>query len=157
MRYLSLLNMAALSLLILATAGCATISDDTSRFFSQNVEKQHEEFATLPIERQFEIFEAALHAWHPPHTRFGIDLARHGEAAVPHLLKKLQEERWDYTKERIVFVFRLMADVYDVPLNQNDEVMLALEEAVASIADSAYRKQGLYSLSLIAKGEALAD
>ena len=157
MRYVSLLNLAALSLLIVATSGCATISDDTSRFFSQDVEKQHEEFATLPIERQFELFDAALKAWHPPHTRFGIDLARHGEAAVPHLLQKLQQERWDYTKERIVFVFRLMADVYDVPLNQNDEVMLALEEAVASIVDPTYRKQGAYSLSLIAQGETLAD
>ena len=71
MRYLPLLNIAALSLLMLATAGCATVTDDTSRFFSQDVEKQHEEFATLPIERQFEIFEAALHAWHPPHPGKG--------------------------------------------------------------------------------------
>lgn len=157
MKTLPLINAAAIVLLCLATAGCVSLSEDSSRFFAQDVEKQHEEFATLPIEVQYELFRTALAAWHPPHTRFAIDLAREGEKAVPLLLEKLEQEPWDYAKERIIFVLQLMTRIYDVPLNEDDQVMMAVENALESMLDPTYKKQGIYSLSLIAQGQLLAD
>ena len=157
MRSTSLISLIALVALSMFTTGCTTLSDDTTRFFDQNVERQHEEFRALPIERQYELYRAGILAWHPPHTRFAVDLASRGEEAIPYLLAKLEEERWDHMKERIILVLRVMTRIYGVELHKDDAVMLTLENTVASMDDPLYRRQSAYSLRQIAHPESRAD
>lgn len=157
MRSTSPISLILIAMLTLFTSGCATLSDDTTRFFDQNVERQHEEFRTLPIERQYELYRAGILAWHPPHTRFAVDLASRGEEAVPYLLAKLEEERFDQMKDRIIVVLRVMSRIYGVELHKDDAVMLQLETTVASMLDPVYRQQSAYSLRQIAHPESRAD
>ena len=156
MRYTSPLSLILIATLALFTSGCATLSDDTVRFFDQDVERQHEEFRTLPIERQYELYRAGILAWHPPHTRFAVDLASRGEEVVPYLLTKLEEERWDQMKDRIILVLRVMTQLYGVELYKDDAVMLQLETTVASMLDPHYRRQSAYSLRQIAHPDSRA-
>ena len=157
MRSTSFFSLIALVALTSLATGCAHLSDDTTRFFDQDVERQHEEFRTLPIERQYELYRAGIHAWHPPHTRFAVDLASRGEEVVPYLIAKLEEERWDHMKERIILVLRVMTRIYGVELHKDDAVMLTLENTVASMDDPLYRRQSAYSLRQIAHPESRAD
>ena len=157
MRSTSPISLILIATLALFTTGCAHLSDDTTRFFDQDVERQHEEFRTLPIERQYELYRAGILAWHPPHTRFAVDLASRGEEVVPFLLTKLEEERWDHMKERIILVLRVMTRIYGVELHKDDAVMLTLEDTVTSMVDPFYRQQSAYSLRQIAHPESRAD
>lgn len=157
MRFSPLVLSTVLAAIVGVASGCTTISDDTARFFAQDAERQHEEFGLQTLERQYELFAAALTAWHPPHTRFAADLARNGSDAVPYLTQKLQEETDEQTQERIIFVFRVMSNLYGVELHKDAELMSSIESAIAAMETPLYKRQSEYSLELIAKGEPFAD
>jgi hypothetical protein len=129
------------------------------KFFYMLPSKQHHEFQTYHIERQFDIYIVAMTMRQPPDTAFATILAKRKARAVPFLLKKLRQENYppygtarnmtDEIKEKLIFIFRMMSryGYYNV---KGDEVAVeAIRGAIENMRNAHYRQLSMAYLDEI--------
>jgi hypothetical protein len=110
-------------------------------------ERQHAEFRRFPIDKQIDFYLYSMNR-EPPDTSFADDIARRGKEVIPFLLARLQNERAEYRQYDIIFIFEVMHRNHN-SLGDEEEAIRTIEEVVARMRDSYWRRMAQRSLDVI--------
>ena len=96
-----------------------------------------------PLELQVDLYVASMMKNHPPDLGLTSVLASHGEQVVPHLLRRLTENKtdWDIEKTHLIAVFEDMQifQIYDVA--SDETVMRILNQQIIAMKEPFLERQ----------------
>lgn len=131
-------SMMALIIALSPAAGCDDTPAVYKDFLSLPVEEQNARVKKFPIDKQIEYHLARLRYTRPP-SGFDDIIASEGKEAVPHLLKRLREEKLDYQRVNILYLLRYMHRFY-YDLHDEPSVIEQLKDAASKIESPDHRK-----------------
>jgi len=142
----------ALSLLV-TTFVPVSAQDQTKQsiaiFFALPLQRQHEEFRTYTLEKQYEIFIYSMQRRHPADLSFAYDIASKGQAAADFLSVKLQGTNDEWTQENIIYVFEVMAKQKYYSVGSDRKLITQVRRAVTSMKRTDIRENSERSLKTI--------
>ena len=103
------------------------------------VEQQHKEMEKFTIDKKIDYYLAAMRYIHPPPVGLADNIAKHGKAALPFLMKRLREERNESNQVHLMSVFESMHLFY-YNLKDEKEVHLLLKEKIDSMKNLDHKK-----------------
>ena len=103
-------------------------------FFDLRREQQHAEMKKFALDKQVDYYLVGMTYVHPPRMGLADDIAMQGKNAVPYLIARLRNEKEDYKRAHLIYVFTTMSLLhYD--LRDDKEVIRVLTETVATMKD----------------------
>lgn len=127
-----------LASLLPTLAGCQQIPPEYKEFFDLPVEQQRERLKSFTIDKQIEYHLAGHQYFHPP-IEFTEIIASQGKDAIPHLEKKLREEKIEYRQVVLMYLFKHIHFFY-YDLSGEKEALELLKEVTAKMGPS-YHKE----------------
>jgi len=136
-----------------ATSGSVLAQDQTKQsiatFFALPLQRQHEEFRTYSLDKQYEIFIYSMQRRHPADLSFAYDIASKGQPAAGFLSGKLQGTSNEWTQENIIYVFEVMAKQKYYSVSSDRKLITQLRRAVTSMKRTDTRENSERSLKTI--------
>ena len=125
------------------------------RIFNLPREQEREEFNKLPLDKQVDMYLVAM-AGEPPNTIYISFLVSNGKAVMPHMLKRLEEEKEDYAKSDLVLAFRDMhRNIYN--LHDESEVIFKLRQATQTIKHPFWKEKSKEYIEEIINGQGVSN
>lgn len=109
------------------------------RIFDLPGSQQEGEFKKLPLDKQVDMYIYAMYS-EPPDKIYVDYLASNGKDVIPHLLRRIEDEKGDYARTALVHVFRDMHRKY-YNLRDEPEIIATLKRESAKIRDDLWREE----------------
>lgn len=132
-----LVSTTALVIAFSPTASCESTPPEYAEFFALPADVQSARVKKFPIDKQIDYHLARLRYIQPP-SGFDDIIASEGKEAVPHLVKRLQEEKLEYQQVNILYLLRYMHRFY-YNLHDEPEVIGQLKEVASKIKSPEHR------------------
>ncbi len=129
---------------LLVLVQCTCIPREYREFNSLPRERKHAEFRMFSIEKQYDVHMYYMRRW-PPRVEFEKDIAMRGWEVVPFLRDKLEQARSDRDQVFIISIFTKMSINRHADLREDRELIVLLEDVVASM-HPAWSRHGEHDL-----------
>lgn len=148
--YLTRLGVAALWLsFAIGCQGSGEVSSERD-FLRKPVDDRRTALMDYPMERQIDLYLAAMTKLHPPDLALADVLASHGDEIIPLLRERIHEESGAGLKKlHLIDVFVRMQERAYFDVSSDSEVMSFLREQAEAIPDDQWRSMSLESLNRI--------
>jgi hypothetical protein len=142
----------SVNLILVSWSGCASIPAQYKPFLELPEGKQRVEMRSYPIDRQVELYLAAMRYVHPPPIGLAEEVAKGGKEKLPAILNLLKEEKDTNNQENIIYVLEVMHGCcYD--LHNEKEVIGYLQETLSNAKDENLKSRSDEALRYIVHGE----
>jgi hypothetical protein len=122
------------------------MSTECRDFFEMPREQQEARFRNYSLEQQVDIYMCGMDM-EPPTIEFAGEIADRGQSASPYLLQRLKTERSESGQEKIIYIFRWMAD--RGKLQNKQEVIEQLKRVNSTMKDDFYKIRSQQYISQI--------
>lgn len=148
--YLTRLGIAALWLsFAIGCQGSGEVSSERD-FLRKPVDGKRTTLTDYPMERQIDLYLAAMTKLHPPDLALADVLASHGDEIIPLLKERIHKESGaGLSKLHLIDVFVRMQERAYFDVSSDSEVMSFLREQAEAIPDDQWRSMSLESLNRI--------
>jgi hypothetical protein len=121
--------------ILIVIAGCQRTPPEYREFLHLPIDQQRERLQTFPIDKQIDYYLAATSYVHPPELELGDIIASKGKEAVPHLVKRLREEKQEHQQIMLMYIFEHM-NRFDYNLKDEGEALKLLKEVTANMENN---------------------
>lgn len=148
--YYKLLILCFCLCISIQTVGCQT-SSEYAELSKLPVNERHCEFSKLTLDKQIELYFAAMKR-EPPDTTFGIWIAQRGEPAIPKILEMFTQETEEYRKEQLLSILQIMHTYSYANVLEDPKTIALIKQQVAEMKDESWKRMSYRSVDLIEKG-----
>jgi hypothetical protein len=110
---------------------CNQVPPEYRNFLKLPRDQQHAKMRTLPVDKQIDYYLAGRRYIHPP-LFLGDVIASQGKEAVPFLMKRLKEEKKDFNKIDLIYLFSYIHR-FHYDLRAEKDVIELLKEVAANM------------------------
>jgi hypothetical protein len=132
-----------MTLSVLAVGSCKQVPAEYRQFLNLPLAEKKAMLRSMPIDKQIEYYLAGMSYAHPPLMELGDVIASQGKDALPHLVKRLKDEKSEGRQMNLIYVFDSMNRSY-YNLREEKEALALLAEVTRNMKDRRSEGERLY-------------